>query len=391
MRIGIVSNHYICNYGSVLQSFALQVCVDQLGYINETINYQDVADKKTKLEILLRLKAKELLNIKKLIKKIKIKQASLGDRNYSQVLERRKHAYDKFVTEYFRLSKKCARIEDVQRLSKEYDTILLSSDQLWGPTDLMRDYHTLTPFSASAGKIAYATSFGVSSLPRFLYPKVKNFIPQIDYVSVREKSGQKIIRDICGREVPVVLDPTLLLTAAKWKEIIQEKMLVEYPYVFCYFLGENVEYIKMVKQFCASNHLKIVSVLHPEFYNREQFRFADEYLDGVGPAEFLNLIEHAEYVISDSFHASVFSILFHRQFAVFNRYGTDAKHSRNTRIENLLDITDLHLQHIINQRNIDDALSAKIDWTSVDCLLERKRADSLDYLKNALKGCEEKA
>lgn len=384
MKIGLVCNYYIYNYGSVLQSYALQQFVCNTGREIEVINYHDVANRAQKVEILLKLKLKDLLNINKIVSKLNMKREMKCDESYFHIVYERKKSYDEFVAKHFFLSKKCGSISEVQRLCAEYHTILLSSDQLWGPADLIRDYHTLRQFPKNKKRVAYATSFGVANLPTFLNTVVYDFIPQIDCVSVREKSGQNLIKKICGRDVPVVVDPTMLLSKEQWKAVFSEDRIIKERYVFCYFLGENKKHIQAVKEFCGEKKLKLVSILHPENYNTKGYRFADIYPDGVGPAEFLNLIYNAEYVVSDSFHASVFSSIFNKKFMVFDRYNSTAGESRNTRIENLLNMLELTDRHFTYQNTLSSLMDKEIDWCLVSRRLEQSRNYSIEYLENSL-------
>lgn len=384
MKIGLVCNFYIYNYGSVLQSYALQQFIYNTGRDIEVINYRDVANRSKKIEILLKLKLKDILNTNKIISKFNIKREMKHDESYYRIVSKRKQSYDEFVAKHFFLSKKCNSISDVQELCDEYHTILLGSDQLWGPADLIRDYHTLRKFPKGKKRVAYATSFGVANLPAFLNTVVKDFIPQIECVSVREKSGQNLIQKICGRDVPVVVDPTMLLSKEQWKTVFSENRIINDRYVFCYFLGENKNHIQAVKKFCNEKKIKIVSILHPENYNIKKYRFADIYPDGVGPAEFLNLIYNAEYVVSDSFHASVFSVIFNKKFMVFDRYNSASKESRNTRIENLLNMLQLTDRYFTYQDMLSSLMDKEINWDLVSRKLELCRNYSIEYLENSL-------
>ncbi len=385
MKIGLVCNFYIYNYGSILQSYALQQYVRNNGYDLEVINYHDVPNKRQKIQILFRLKWKNFLNLRKIISKLNKKSEMKKDASYIDTVSKRNNACDEFVLKHFPLSKRCNSIEDVQSLCGKYSLILLSSDQLWGPEDLIRDYHTLRQFPKQIKRVAYATSFGVSEIPSFLEDTVRDFIPQIESVSVREKTGQKIIKDICNRDVPVVVDPTMLLTKEQWKSVFSEERIIDERYVFCYFLGENKEHIQVVKQFCTQKSLKLVSILHPEDYNTKEYRFADQYPQGIGPAEFLNLIYNAEYIISDSFHASVFSVIFNKKFMVFDRYRSKTGNSRNTRIVNLMDMLQLKERHYHYHESFADLMDAEIDWVSVNNKLEENRKLSMEYLNDSLK------
>lgn len=389
MKIGLICNYYIYNYGSVLQSYALQSVLKKEGINVTTIQYCDNPSKKNKAIIFLRLKAKNVLNIRHFYRKVQKKLMAKADSDYSTICVKRKEKYDEFVRKNFSLTNKFNSVQEVKEYVSTLDCVVLSSDQLWGPEDLIRGYHTLEFIPSGINKIAYATSFGVSTVPKFLNSTIKTFIPKIHHVSVREESGRKIISSLCGRDVPVVLDPTLLLDAEEWHRVAGENKLVKDDYIFCYFLGENVNNFECARMTAKGLNCKSVSILHPEAYNSTDERFADVYIDAVGPQEFLNLIYNAKYVITDSFHASIFSIHFRKKFVVFDRYVSSSSMSRNTRIENLLKMTGLTSRHVKNiDSSVQQQIESDIEWECVIDKLTVERKASLDYLRSSLKGKE---
>ena len=183
-------------------------------------------------------------------------------------------------------------------------------------------------------KIAYSASFGVSQIPFFQKRKTKEFLERIDHLSVREQSGAKIIKELTGKDVPVILDPTMIIDRSVWDKNIPNERLVDEDYIFCYFLGNNSQHRKEVKKLADDKKLKIVTLRHLDEFIPEDEYFGDISPYDIGPAEFINLIRHARYVCTDSFHGSVFSILYHKQFISFNRYNAGSN-SRNSRLDTL--------------------------------------------------------
>ena len=134
-----------------------------------------------------------------------------------------------------------------------------------------------------------------------------------------EESGKRIVKELTGRDVPVILDPTMVITRKQWDEAVPDQAVTDGEYLFCYFLGNNPSHREEASALAKSLGLKIVTLRHLDEYIASDEKFGDEAPYDVGPEEFVNLIRHAKYVCTDSFHGSVFSILYRKQFISFNR------------------------------------------------------------------------
>ena len=197
-----------------------------------------------------------------------------------------------------------------------------------------------------------------------------------------------MIKELTGREVPTVVDPTILFTGEEWKEIITEKKVVENEkYIFCYFLGNNPEQRLEVEKLKKATGYKIVFIPHLDEFIESDIKFGDKQLYNVGPEEFVNLIRNAEYVCTDSFHGSVFSILNHKKFVTFNRFKTTDRNSRNSRIDSLLQQTNLSERRY--DGNLVEQIVKDIDYDKVESRLTKMREKSEDYLEMALKSIVE--
>ena len=195
-------------------------------------------------------------------------------------------------------------------------------------------------------------------------------------------------RSLTGRKVDVVLDPTLLFTGEQWMRIQQKEPLTTGKYIFCYLLGNNPEQRVLIKRAQKNTGLKIVALQHLDEYIPSDEGFADEVPYNVGPCEFLNYIRNAEMVFTDSFHCSVFSILYQKIFFTFSRFSENAKQSTNTRIDNLLELTGLSNRRITATCDIENVLSEPCDYNKVDSRLSDLRESSWTYLYNSFKGLE---
>ena len=207
-------------------------------------------------------------------------------------------------------------------------------------------------------------------------------------MALRDKSACDLVYKLIGREIQVVLDPTLLFTGEQWMHIQQEKPLTNGKYIFCYLLGNNPQQRLFISEVQKRTGLKIVALQHLDEYIPSDEGFANETPYDVGPAEFLNYVRNSEYIFTDSFHCSVFSILYKKNFFVFSRFSENAMQNTNTRIDNLLSLTNLSQRKIDTKKNIDNLLSMPLDYVDVDERLEILRKSSLAYLEQALKGIE---
>lgn len=387
-RIALICNTYIRNYGSVLQSLATFIALKKLGFDVDVVNYKDYPSAKEKIEIFIRLKLPMIKDTSFILKKLRNKLSTLYDKDYSQIVNKRNDIFDDYVKKHFSFTKKCTNKEEVQSLVASYDAVIIGSDQLWGPADIIRDYHTLNFVPHSISKISYATSFGVSKLPTFLNKRTSYFLKRMDDISVREDSGANIIKTLTNIDVPVVVDPTLLLANLDWDNIIEKSTprKIKSDYIFCFFLGDNKEQRDLSKMISKQMGLPIVSIQHMDEYVKGVEDFADINYNDASPSEFIELIKNAKLVLCDSFHASVFSIQYKKLFYTFNRYNPNSSNARNSRIETLLTRLGISQRHITNVKEIDveRLISATIDYDHVCKYLGDWKKRSYEYLTNSL-------
>lgn len=382
-KIGFVSAT-INNYGSLLQTYALQEKVKENGLEPEIVRY-----KEPYWRILFRMRDTELFKVtlKKILlsKVIGFKHAGLKSN-----LAKRAKAFEQFRKDYIARPVVCKTRAQLTIQAKEYPLVLLGSDQLWHPMNLLKDFFTLSFVPDEVKKVAYAASFGVSDIVENKRSAYKSYLNRFDYISCREKSGARIVRELTGRIAPVVCDPSLLMTAEDWAPMISDKVKPEGKYIFCYFLGNNPQQRDFVKKLKAELNCKIVALPHIVEYVDSDEEYADLLLYNVGPSEFLYLIKNAEFVCTDSFHASVFSLQFHKQFLVFDRFENGNGNSTTSRIETLLGVVK-HPERLI--RNTDEAFRhikdiKEMDYSNADKLLGEFRKESSYYLKTILSSIE---
>lgn len=366
------------NYGSMLQSYATQVMLDEYGIKYELLQY-----KKKYTPIFVIKSIPRLFNSVVWQDKINEKEK----RNFLNKnpglkadVKKRSQAFEKFRKEFFRAPVVTYYgYSELKKQSIKYAAFLTGSDQLWSPSGLPTNFYNLMFTYEDAVRVSFASSFGVKEIPWYQRSRTKAYLDRIQYISCREESGSRIVKELTGRDVPVVADPTMLFSGEQWNAMLPTSIGTPQKYIFSYILGTNTDYRNQVLKLKEKTGLPIVSIHQ---YVKADMNFGDVVVEGAGPAEFVNLIRNAEYVCTDSFHGSVFSILNHRKFVVFNRYSELSVASKNTRIQSLCD--RLGLQSRRFKEDIWKDMSPDIDYTNVDMRLEQIRTDTREYLEKAL-------
>lgn len=380
-KVGLAVCYDTKNFGSQLQVLATIKIVEDLGYETEIIRYRKKLTPAFALQTIPRLFNLSFIK-SKLHSKDKEKRIERHP-DIARSVSIRNERFNKFVEKYFEsLSKPYDGWENLVRESaKNYDMFLCGSDQLWLPNNLGSHFYTLEFAPDDKPKIAYATSFGVSQIPERQKRATAKYLNRFQYLSTRELAGQSIIQELTGKKASVVCDPTLLFDANSWAQMLPEREIVEEPYVFCYFLGTNDEHRKAANEFKKMTGLKIVTCPYLDNFVERDQQFGDIQMFDMDAADFVNLIRHAEYILTDSFHGSVFSILHHKKFMTFNRF-TAGTNSRNSRIDSLCTLLGL------SERRFNGnvmAIKNDVDYVGVEERLRKLRADSIKYLENALK------
>lgn len=250
---------------------------------------------------------------------------------------------------------------------EDFDCFVIGSDQVWNPTFSMNGDLDYLPMVSAAKKIAYAPSFGVSKITSDK-GHIAALLSDIPHVSVRERTGAAIVNDLTGRDVPVVLDPTMLISVSDWAEVskVPRGLDVGRPFVFKYVLGDDV-YGPKINEMAVELGLNMIDVM-------------DKNLK-LGPAEFAWLAANCAIVCTDSFHASVFALLNHRPLAIFER--SDSEADMSSRFDTLCADFDL-----VGHRSSDPGFSLDSvmvhDWADFESRLAARRRDSLNWLEDAL-------
>ncbi len=378
-KVGLCIVYRNHNYGGVLQSYATLMKMEELGIDYEVIDYKHPQNISFYVNSIT-----NSLNKVSVYSKLRSLRKKMGKKlhsNYSSDLKKRDKKFEQFLDSRFtKISKPIRNYEELQEYASKFTDIIVGSDQLWLPSGLGTNFYNLMFASDECNKIAYASSFGVSMIPKNQINKTKEYLSRIQHISVRETTGKKIVKELTGREVPVILDPTMIVSREQWDKSIPDRIIVEGEYIFCYFLGNNPDHRKEVERLSRKMGVKIVVLRHIDEYIRSDESFGDEAPYDIGPEEFVNLIRHAKFVCTDSFHGSVFSIIYHKQFVSFNRFA-EGSNSRNSRLDTLFNSIGISRRF---NRDIVEEMLEPIDFGKVDDRLRELRAFSHNYFLNSL-------
>ncbi len=338
-KVGILTLNGNVNVGNRLQNYALKVVVEKMGFNVSSIWFIDIKERiKHYIKILFPFRSK-----------------------FRQ--------YSKFST----FSSKNLNIKYYinNNIGHKYDYFIVGSDQVWNYTfdEFSSDY--FLSFSPKNKNISYAASIGVGSLPTEMKDFYKNGINNLKNISVREDNAKKLLNELSSNNIEVVLDPTMLLTTEEWEKIaLKPKKFKTKKYIFTYFLGEiNNDRWNEIEKFASKNDCDIINFF--DLFKKKIF---------VGPREFLYLEKNAYLVCTDSFHSSVFSILFNRPFVIFDReqVGVSKMNSRLDTLIKKFKLNNRKFNKCITEENLE------CDYSEAYEILEVERNKSIEFLLNSL-------
>lgn len=368
MNVGLFTWFHYHNYGTALQVTALSHMIRQMGCLVDVIDYQPNGERRFLL-------SDDVISYYA----NRIKGAVGGRLNKNYKSETRERLFIDFYQTHLSFSKPCITFSDFRELNDLYGAFVCGSDQIWAPFCFDERYF-LDFVEDTKRMVAYAPSVGLDSIKdRDIEKQIQRLAGRFEWISTREYSGSKLISHLTGKTVETVLDPTLLLSKSEWKIMASAKFSETEPYLLAYFLRSNKHYWKKTYELAAKLHLKVKII--PVFCN--DFDRKGCIKTPIGPAEFLELMEGASFVCTDSFHGMAFAINFNKEFTVFERFRKGEDNNQNSRVYHLLAITKLQTRLYQKGCSLDSFLE-NIDYQSVNHILFKWRKKSLDFLSSAL-------
>ena len=365
--VGIITFHNAHNCGAILQTYALQETLKNMQYNVNIINYND--KKITRNYKLIKYSRKNP------IKTIKLLYESI---KFYKINKQRYDAFNDFIAKNLKLTKLYKSVNSLKKDYPKFDYYITGSDQVWNVNLIGKkaiDAYTLNFGTNDIKKISYAASIGKASIDEKYKKQYKNNISKLDYISVREETAKKVLEKMIDKPIEVVLDPTLLLTRNEWDSKLAEYKKYNEKYILTYLVEENEECKKIVKYIAEKTGMKVIHFKREKIYKEE---LDNGYTSN--PLEFVNMIRQAEYVVTNSFHATVFSIIYNKKFFTIPHSKAS---SRMTDLLKKLNIEDRIFYNLDEFKKIDYE-TLEIDYENVVKIINNQRINSIEFLKKSL-------
>ena len=351
MKLGIVTFSHANNLGALLQAYALQQTLSQLGADAEFISFRA-----TQGEDLLSREGKYT----------KYPRLEARFQEIQAYKRKRDFKFDEFRKNYLKVSDPYSK-SDREGLNRNYDGFIAGSDQVWNCEIPDVDGRYFLSFAQSDKKLAYAASFGLRQLPEVVKERYASYLCDFKAISVRERTGKNIIKDLIGRDVPVCLDPTFLLPGGQWEKLAAA--CENDAFVLLYLADYDAQLLSGAKQAACAMGLKL-KVVTASFHFLKQ----PETWYGTGVTDFVSLVKKAVVVFTNSFHGTALSIIFRKEFLVSPACAVSA---RGSRLTDLLESLGLSGRMALESPQ-------PVNWEQVEQRLEPMKNPSIAYLKSIL-------
>lgn len=376
-RVAIVTLYYMnFNFGGQLQAYALQNYISNLGFECEVISYNS----QNKFKKIKCLTPKILFS--RFFHKFQMKYHTMLNPRLRKSFNKKAVLFTRFMKSIPHTSE--VHNDDIEKISSLYDYWITGSDQVWNPEIFVGSPLYLLKY-INGKKISYAASSNNAQYKTEQASEIKSSLKSFSAISVREKGLEKAISSITKRSVSTVLDPTLLLEEKNWNRVAVLPT-VKKKYAFVYLIHISDEVRKNIFEFCHSNNLTMIIVPHAQgWYKTADEKYYDKQAAAIGPAEWIGYIKNAEIVLTDSYHGTIFSMIYHKQFLSFENVSGDPHKDEGLRkysILNQLGVSDRCIPYSFDLNC--DLPFAPIDYERVDSKLKILREKSSCFLKNAL-------
>lgn len=360
MQIGIITFHFVSNFGALLQAYALCHAVESLGHNVRIIDFIPQGH----------AKGASLIST--------IRSGIVGVINYKN--RQRKHKrIATFREQHFKLTdRRYTTVKDINDNPPVFDAYVCGSDQIWNP----EHFGVLSPYfldfvpNGNGIKLSYAASFGGESLDAAFKYLIGQYLRRIQYISVREATGIPIVREVAGREAIEVMDPVFFISPHEWGTLLGHPFSGPSDYILLYTMESNYQLLESVRYLAKRRHMQVIHLS----WGIRKHRGVDRVINNAGPLEFIELIKNASYVCTNSFHGIAFSIILNKPFLVVPHK------SRNTRILNLLEKLDLTSQMVTDNHSLYQLVERNLEYDANKStrLLHNAIDSSFDFLQKAI-------
>lgn len=362
-RVGIITMYHNSeNYGGILQAYALAKKINLLGADARQISFDTCGNK------IFAPKKSWKTSVKSFVAKC-LKLLSVARVKKSRTIKKFRDAIP---------HTRIVNSGNIKGLLNNFDVFITGSDQVWNPSAVCKEY-LLSFVPPEKTKVSYAASISRDTLTSEEQQVFKNSLDTFSDISVREQNDALLLEQCVNKKIEWVLDPVFLLSKQDWDEASSDRLIDE-KYVFCYFLNDRNKNPSLIAEFARNNNSITVQI---DGLSAVSKNIADKKIKNVGPKQFLSLIKHADFVLTDSFHAMAFSFLFQKNFIVFSRNNERTMETRITSFLNLINRNDLFIDaqaNDINQLTRIKAVDYKTEYTD----FETQKIYSVNFLKKHL-------
>lgn len=369
-KVGIITFHNSYNCGSMLESYAIQQSLLEKGNDVEIINFSSAGQREL-YDVFSKNKS-----LKDMIKNFLIIPAK-------KRISVNNEKYEEFKRKNFLLSED---FNEMGQLSdSKYDVVVAGSDQIWNITIADYDDAYFLPWVKSAKKVAYAPSFGSKNIMKYSknVRKYEDFLNSFDALSIRENNGKKWIKDICGKDVNVLIDPTLLLDSSKYDLIIDDSFKPQGKYIFFYCPSFNRKICRFVKKISDKYNLPVITWSTKSYFYKFVKTFGFKLVPYETPSLYLSLIKNAELVITTSYHGTIFSTIYRKKFITVKNgemYGDD------DRVMTLLNQIGMENRLLPYQFDSDINYLDDIDYSQYESILKGLRETAEKFIEENVLG-----
>ena len=393
------------NYGTELQAYALQQFLENLDVENDIISDEYIIHESSMLKMKNTgevkaldqekavIKEKKWMKCKRRIKKYFFHPIFFGKQLYriflslwdtykniwkSKKFEESQRLFEEFKKNELKIVYGLKR-KEMPFLNQKYNAFLCGSDQIWSVFEKNFDGYFYLDF-AKGKKISYAASIGTEKIDQEHADQISTWLSDYSAISVREKRTSIQLSEILNREIEWVADPTLLHDRKFWSGFCHDVAYPKGKYLLCYFLSNQSWYFDYAKALAKDLKLRVLLIpSRPEYIEKKTC-----YKHAVGPKEFVSLIEHAQFVLTDSYHGSIFSLQFEKKFLYLKRFSDDDPENQNIRIFSLFQELGL-MGHMVEKKMFSEEDIKQMDYCEINNIITSFRKKSAEFLRKELK------